>query len=46
MRVFAALLALKNPGEGFCCIGSLSKTRVGGFMLSVLALKNPGEGSC
>ena len=49
---------LKNPGEGFCCLGRSQKPwgfcveRVRsqkplvGGVLTVLALKSPGEGYC
>ena len=35
--------ALKNPGEGFCCLARSQKPWWG-FVLTVFSLKNPGRG--
>ena len=45
VRVFAALLALKNPG-GFVLTVLAFKNPGRGLVLAVFSLKNPGEGSC
>ena len=37
------MLALKNPGEGFCCLARSQKPWWG-LVLIVCALKNPGRG--
>ena len=37
--------ALKNPGEGFCCLARSQKPWWG-FVLTVFSLKNPGRGFC
>ena len=46
MRVFAVLLALKNPGGGFVLTVFALKNPGRGFVLTLFSLKNPGRGFC